>query len=142
MAQRLRNGVVFLQGHDGEFTFLVKNGLLMETHMSSWSFEKTFKRSKLTHQTSRPSCCRHLSQRWTERNWAVHRAALPATYLSKMCFPITQRSVILNNAASLVTTRAEDRYKQNLRKLEIVPGIRRHGEQRRLTSLVPFGKIL
>ena len=52
MAQRLRNGVVFLQGHDGEFTFLVKNGLLMETHILSWSFEKTFKRSKLTHQTS------------------------------------------------------------------------------------------
>ena len=52
MAQRLRNGVVFLQGHDGEFTFLVENGLLLETHMLSFSFEKTFKRSKLTHQTS------------------------------------------------------------------------------------------
>ena len=27
MAQRLRNRVVFLQGHDGEFTFMVKRGL-------------------------------------------------------------------------------------------------------------------
>ena len=31
MAQRLRNGVVFLQGHDGDFTFMVKHGLLMGT---------------------------------------------------------------------------------------------------------------
>ena len=31
MAQRLRNGVVFLQGQDGEFTFMVEHGLLMET---------------------------------------------------------------------------------------------------------------
>ena len=31
MAQRLRNSVVFLQGHDGEFTFMVKHGFLMGT---------------------------------------------------------------------------------------------------------------
>ena len=54
----------------------------------------------------------------------------------------TAKDIILNNASSLDETLAEDRYKQNLRKLEIVPSIRRYGEQRRLTSLVPFGKIL
>ena len=52
------------------------------------------------------------------------------------------KDVLLNNAASLENTLAEDRYNQNLRKLKIVPIIRRYGEQRRLTSLVPFGKIL
>ena len=39
------------------------------------------------------------------------------------------KDVILNNAASLDNTLAEDRYKQNLRKLEIVPSIRRYGRQ-------------
>ena len=29
MAQRLRNGVVSLQGHDGEFTVVEKHGLIM-----------------------------------------------------------------------------------------------------------------
>ena len=52
------------------------------------------------------------------------------------------KDIILSNAPSLDETLAEDKYKQNLRKLEIVPSIRRHGEQRRLTSLVPFGEIL
>ena len=55
-AQRSRHGVVFLQGRDGEFTFSVKRGLLMETSVTprivSWSFDKTFKRWTLTHQTS------------------------------------------------------------------------------------------
>ena len=50
------------------------------------------------------------------------------------------KDVILNNAASLDNTLAEDRYKQNLRKLEIVLSIRRYVEQRRLTSLDPFWK--
>ena len=50
----------------------------------------------------------------------------------------TAKDIILNNASTLDETLAEDRYKQNLRKLEIVSSIRRHGEQRRLTS----GKIL
>ena len=54
----------------------------------------------------------------------------------------TAKDIILNNASSLDETLAEDRYKQNLRKLEILPSIRRYWEQRRLTSLVPFGKIL
>ena len=44
----------------------------------------------------------------------------------------TAKDIILDE------TLAEDRYKQNLRKLEIVPSIRRYGEQGRLTS----GKIL
>ena len=52
------------------------------------------------------------------------------------------KAVILNDTASLDNMLAEDRYKQNLRKLEIVPSIRRDGEQRRLTSQVPFGNIL
>ena len=52
------------------------------------------------------------------------------------------KDIILGKAPSLDESQAEDRYKQNLRKLEIVPSIRRHGEQRRLTSLVPSGKIL
>ena len=50
------------------------------------------------------------------------------------------KDIILSNAASLDETLAEDRYKQNLRKLEIVPSIRRYEEQRRVTSLVPFWK--
>ena len=49
MAQRLRNGVVFLQEHDGKF-IVVKRGLLMVTseapRIFSWSFDKTFKRCK------------------------------------------------------------------------------------------------
>ena len=39
----------------------------------------------------------------------------------------TARDIILSNASSLDETLAEDRYKHNLRKLEIVPSIRRHG---------------
>ena len=54
----------------------------------------------------------------------------------------TAKDIILNNASSLDETLAGDRCKQNLRKLEIVPSIRLYGEQRRLTSLVPFGNLL
>ena len=47
--------VVFLQGHDGEFTFMVKHGLLMGTseapRIFSWGFDKTFRRWKMSHQT-------------------------------------------------------------------------------------------
>ena len=46
------------------------------------------------------------------------------------------KHIILN------ATLAKDRYKRNLCELEIVLSIRRYGEQRRLTSLVSFGKIL
>ena len=46
MAQILRNGMFFLQGHDGEFTFMVKHGLLMGTSETPrifyWTFDKTF----------------------------------------------------------------------------------------------------
>ena len=52
------------------------------------------------------------------------------------------RDIILNNAASFDATLAEDRYKQKLRNLETVPSIHLHGEQRRLTPLIPFGNIL
>ena len=45
----------FIQGHDGEFTFMVKHGLPMETseapRIFSWAFDKTFKRWKMSHQT-------------------------------------------------------------------------------------------
>ena len=48
-------GVVFLQGHDAEFTFMVKHRLVWETSggtaFFSWSFDKTFKRWKESHQT-------------------------------------------------------------------------------------------
>ena len=37
--------------------------------------------------------------------------------------------IILSNAASLDETLAEDRYKHNLRKLEVVPSIRRYGSK-------------
>ena len=50
------------------------------------------------------------------------------------------KDIIVSNAASLDEMLAEDRYQQHLRKLKIVPSFRRYGEQRRLTSLVPFGK--
>ena len=55
MAQRLRNGVFVCRGHDGEFTFMVKHGLLMGTSAAprifSWGFDKTFERWKMSHQT-------------------------------------------------------------------------------------------
>ena len=50
------------------------------------------------------------------------------------------KDIIMDNAGSLDAALAEDKYKQNLRKLEIVPRIRRYGEQRRLTALVPLWK--
>ena len=52
------------------------------------------------------------------------------------------RDVILNNAASPDARLAEVRHTQNLRNLMCVPSIRRYGEQRQLTVLVPHGKIL
>ena len=52
------------------------------------------------------------------------------------------QDIIVDNAESLDAALAEDRYKQNLRKLEIVPSLRRYGEQRRLTALIPHGKVL
>ena len=57
------------------------------------------------------------------------------------------RDIILNSAALFDAAVAEDWCKQNLRKLEILPSVRstQHSpmwEQRRLTSLVPFNRIL
>ena len=104
---------------------MVKHGLLMETseapRIFSWSFDKTFKRWKLNHQTQPLMML------------AASFAGMRGTKVY---------GFILSNAASLANTLADDRYKQNRRKLEIVPSIRRYGEQRRLTSLVPFGKVL
>ena len=141
---------VFLQGHDGEFTFMVKSWLLMETseapRIFSWSFDKTFKRWKLTHQTS-PTMM--LSAPFAEMDgtklggsWSGFADDLFIKDVLPDHTAESAKDVILNNAPSLDTTLAEDRYKQNVSKLQLVQGIRRHGEKRRLTSLVPFGKIL
>ena len=52
------------------------------------------------------------------------------------------KDIIPNNAVSLDSTLAKDRYTENFSKLEHVPSIRRYGEQRRLAALIPFGMIL
>ena len=132
MAQRLRNGVVFLHGHDGEFTIMVKHGLLMETpeapRIFSWAFDKTFKRWKTSHQTpplSAPFARMEGSK--VDGSWS----GIADDLFIKDEIPDhtveTAKGIILTNASSLDETLAEDRYKQNLRKLEIVPSIRRNG---------------
>ena len=53
MAQRLRNWVVLLHGHDGEFSFMVNHGLLMRTEAPFFGvFDRTFKRWKKDSQTA------------------------------------------------------------------------------------------
>ena len=53
MAQRLRNWVVFLHGHDGEFSFMVNHGLLMRTEAPFFGvFDRTFKRWNKDSQTA------------------------------------------------------------------------------------------
>ena len=79
-----------------------------------------------------------------ERKGAAHGGFADGLFIKDVLPDHTADSakdVILNNASSL-NTQTEDRYKQNFREWEIVPSIRRYGEQTRLTSLVPFGKIL
>ena len=75
----------------------------------------------------------------------AHGAASRTTFSSKTRFLNTRRKqpktsswTTRNHSAAL----AEDKYKQNLRKLEIVPSIRRYGGERRLTALIPFGQVL
>ena len=53
MAQRLRNWVVFLHGHDGEISFMVNHGLLMRTEAPFLGvFDRTFKRWNKDSQTA------------------------------------------------------------------------------------------
>ena len=138
MAQRLRNGVFFLQGHDGEFTFMVKHGLLMGTsearRVVSRALHRTFKRWEMNHQTpphmmsSAPFTALRGSK--VDGPWSgfaddlVIKDELPDHTAE------SAKDIIVSNAASVDETLAEDRYKQNLRKLEIVPSIRRYGEQK------------
>ena len=125
VAQRLRSGVVFLQGHDGEFTFMVKHGLLMGTSEAprkfSWSFDKTFKRWKLNHQTPpiMMLAAPLVGMRGTkvDRSWSGCADDLFIKELPDHTAD-SAKDVILNNAASLDNTLAEDRYKQNLREQE------------------------
>ena len=150
MAQRLRNGVVFLQGHDGEFTFMVKHGLLMGTseapRIFSKSFDKTFKRWKVGHQT--PFSLRLSAPFAGMKGMTVDgsRSGFADDLFIKGEVPEhtaeSAKDIIIVNTESLDAALAEDRYKQNLRKLEIVLSLRRYGERRRLTALIPYGKVL
>ena len=150
MAQRLRNEVVLLQGHDGEFTFMVKHGLLMGTseapRIFSWSFDKTFRRWKMNHQTpsSMMLTAPFARMRGTEidGSWSGFADDLFIKDEVPDHTAESAKDIIIDNAESLDAALAEDRYKQNLRKLEIVPSIRGYREQRRLAALVLFGKIL
>ena len=66
MAQRLRNWVVFLHGHDGEFSFMVNHGLLMRTEAPFFGVsDRTFKRWKKDSQTD---CTFHDAQSTLRRN--------------------------------------------------------------------------
>ena len=111
--------------------------VLMETFEAPcifpWAFDKTFKRWKMSFSAPLSkvdgSCSGFADDLFIKDELPDHTAE-------------STEDIILNNAASLDETLAEDRYKQNLRKLEIVSSIRRDGGQRRLTSLVPFGKVL
>ena len=144
MAQSLRNGVVFLQGRDGEFTFMVKHGLLMETseapRIVSWFFDRTFKRWKLNHQTQplMMLAAPFAGMRGTkvDGSWSGFADDLFIKDVLPDHTADSAKDVILNNAASLDNTLAEERYKQIRRKLKILPSIRRYGEQRRLTGPV------
>ena len=142
---------VFLQGHDGDVTFMVKHCLLMGTseapRIFSWAFDKTFKRWKK--EPSNTTVHDVVSTPFTalrgskvDGSWSGFSDDLFIKDELPDHTAESGKDVILGNAASLDETLAEDRHKQNLRKLEIVPSIRRYGEQRRVTSLVPFGKIL
>ena len=129
--------------------FIVEHGLLVETseapRIFSWSFGKAFKRWKLNHQT--PPIMMLVSPFAGMRGTKVDGSwsGFADDLFTKEVLPDHTadyaKDVILNNAAALDNSLAEDRYKHNLRKLEIMPSIRRYGERIRLKPLVPFGKI-
>ena len=89
MAQRLRNGVVSRQGNEGDFTFMTKHGLLMGTseapRVFSRSFDKIFKRWKLSHHTP------PLMMLAAPFAVTVNNLVSPTTCSSKSCCPSTQR---------------------------------------------------
>ena len=129
---------------------LLKHGLLMGTSEAPriffWSFDKTVKRWKQNHQTPYSMMLTApfagMKGREMDGSWSGFADDL---FIKDEVLDHTAESakdIIIDNAESLDAALAEDRYKQNLRKLEIVPSIRGYREQRRLTSLVPFGKIL
>ena len=105
--------------------------------MFSWSFGKTFKRWKMIHQTS-PSMMLSapfagMEEMQVDGSWSGFAGDLFIKVVLLDHTAESAKDVILNNATSLDTTLAEERYKQNLHKLEMVPSIRRYGEQRRVT---------
>ena len=129
-----RRGVVFLQGHDGEFTFVVKHGLLMGTseapRLFSWSFDKTFKRWKLkppdfTAHDAGDTFRRDGRNTKVDGSWSGFADDLFIKDVLPDHTADSAKDVILNDAESLDNTLAEGRYKQNLPKFEIVPSIRR-----------------
>ena len=136
MAQRLRNGVIFLQGHDGEFT----------SRIFLWSFDKTFKRCELNHQTSPPMMLATplavTGGRKVDGSWSGFADDLFTKGVLPDHTADSAKDVILNNAEALDKHIGRGSVQaKNLRNLEIVPSLRRHGEQRRLALLVPFGRF-
>ena len=119
MAQRLRNGAVFLQGHDGEFTFMVKHGLLMGTEaprIFSWSFDKTFRRWKVGDQT--PSSMRlsapfaGMKGMTVDGSWSGFADDLFIKDEVPEHTAESAKDIMKDNAESLDAALAEDRYKQ------------------------------
>ena len=116
ISQRLRNGVVFLQGHDGEFTFMVKHGLPMGTseapRIFSGAFDKTFRRWKTSHQTppsmmlSAPFAGMEGSK--VDGSWSGFAEDSFIKYEIPDHTAETAKDIILNNASSLDETLAED----------------------------------
>ena len=86
----------------------------------SWSFDKTFKRWKLNHQTPPHMMLAALfaGTRGTKADgpWSGFADDLFIKDVLPDHTAYSAKDVILNNAASLDNTLAEDRYKQNLRK--------------------------
>ena len=88
MAQRLRSGVVFLQGTRRRVLLsLWKHEFLMVTSEAPRIFSRSFDRGL---QTMEIEHCRHPSQGWKERKRFKQRLCR-RSYSSKMCCPITQR---------------------------------------------------
>ena len=129
---------------------MVKHGLLMGTsevpRIFSWSFDKTTKRWKLEHQTppSMMLSATFAGMKGTKVDCAWSGFADDLFIKNEVPEHTAEaaKDIIMDNAESLDAALAEDRYKQNLRKPEIVPSIRRYGGERRLTALIPFGQVL
>ena len=111
----------FFQGHDGEFTCMVKHGLLLgrlrHHAFFSWAFDKTFKRGKMSHQTP-PSMM--LSAPLTalrglkvDGSWSGFADDLFIKDELPDHTAESAKDIILGNA--LDETLAEDSFKQNLR---------------------------